>query len=101
MISASVGYELIIGLDNDSIIKSLQVESLGHRGLKSVDLHDGDHVVQGEVSLASLINSAPILHALMASNNGEDKKIVSKLTKMAAILSQVGAVRGGYTPVMP
>jgi hypothetical protein len=58
-------------------------------------------MTRGEVSLVSLFVNDEVIKRLMASDNERDKAIAGRLLKMAAVLNQVTAGRGAYSPVAP
>ncbi|MBY0545965.1 MAG: hypothetical protein K2W95_01610 [Candidatus Obscuribacterales bacterium] len=62
---------------------------------------DGTPVHFGEFSLLSLASNTTMLSGLLNSSNNSERKLASKLLKMAAALTMVTSGHGAYTPPKP
>ncbi|MCI0364544.1 MAG: hypothetical protein L0219_11705 [Phycisphaerales bacterium] len=99
IVHLSVGQEMLIGPDDGSVTKALKAEQIGRRHIRSIDIPGGHTITRCEVSLVSLMNLTEILSHMLNSKHSSDQAIAGKLMKMAAVLTQVQAGHGAYSPV--
>ncbi len=90
------GDESLIGNDLRSVYLSASKDMVGRRLAHFTELNNGQIVHFSEVSLMSLVQSTDLLSQLLSSNDAEDKALVKKLNKMAAILVQITSSHGLY-----
>ncbi|HEY9867846.1 MAG TPA: hypothetical protein V6D08_01455, partial [Candidatus Obscuribacterales bacterium] len=100
-VTVAAGQEALVSAQHEALTRALKSEPVGRRNMRNFDMPGGHSMTRGEVSLVSLFVNDEVIKRLMASGNERDKAIAGRLLKMAAVLNQVTAGRGAYSPVAP
>ncbi len=95
-INVLAGDESILSPELRSVYLAASKDMVGRRLTHFTELPSGGVVHFSEVSLISLAQSSDLLNQLASSSESQDRSIVKRINKMAAILVQISASHGMY-----
>lgn len=96
-----VGQELVVGSSGSLIGKAMHADRISRRSTRDFELAENNRLVRSEFSIVSIMQNSAVLSHLMNSERKDDKAIVDKLTKMAAVMQTVTATHGAYSQPNP
>lgn len=95
----SAGQEVIVGLNDGSLLRSVRQDKVTRRRMKQYDLPHGLGLVRSEISYVSMFLNSQLLSELLRSNNTADQDITARIIKMAACVTTVTSGHGVYLPI--
>lgn len=72
-------------------------KSVGHRGVRLINLPSGVEVLTMDFAMHEALSSEPLLVKLMHSKNSHDKTLVQRVLKNATVINMVTNKRGTYS----